>query len=275
MVQMMAMYESNRANNMKLLSQIASNTCHFQGIVSAAMKAEREGVQYEATRKRPREDSQSSGSGQDKHVFIPYSSVPLAPHAPSPSGVVPPQQHALPVNFNGPTGKTSYRPAGLICYKCGEPGHYAFECPQKDAQPSNLNASAVNTVYRPAKLTCHLCGQPGHYSSECSLRNPDASAGNTGNRPGTLFCYTCGLPGHYSFQCVQKNAGRGFPPPAKIGKSPVVGRGRLDHVAAEEAQEDPCVILGTTFVNSISDTALFNCSASHSFMPKGFIIKMG
>ena len=91
----------------------------FQDLVNKAMKAERGKVQYEETRKRPREDTQSSGSGNKRRVFIPYSSVPRAPHAPRPTGFVPPQHNAQPRNFNGPSGNTGYRPANLTCYSCG------------------------------------------------------------------------------------------------------------------------------------------------------------
>jgi hypothetical protein len=53
----------------------------FQDLVNKAMKAKSGNVEYEETRKRPREDAQSSGSGtKRRHVWIPYGAVPRAPY---------------------------------------------------------------------------------------------------------------------------------------------------------------------------------------------------
>jgi hypothetical protein len=42
----------------------------FQDLVNKAMKAERGKVEYEETRKRPREDAQSSGSGSKRRPCL-------------------------------------------------------------------------------------------------------------------------------------------------------------------------------------------------------------
>nr|XP_051211177.1 formin-like protein 3 [Lolium perenne] len=93
------------------------------------MKAEIGKVDYEESRKRPRDNSQSSGLGnQRRRVFIPYSAVPRAPNAPKSSGYAPRPQ--TPNNAGG----TNYRPAmgtpgSGACFTCGQPGHYMKECP--------------------------------------------------------------------------------------------------------------------------------------------------
>ncbi|KAK1653008.1 hypothetical protein QYE76_070813 [Lolium multiflorum] len=146
-------------------------TC--QDLVNKAMKAERGKVEYEETRKRPRDTSQSSGSGnQRRRVFIPYSAVPRAPNAPKSSGYAP-------------------RPQA----------------------PNN----AGGTNYRPAMGT-----------------------------PGSGACFTCGQPGHYMKECPHNTSVRGAPPPKKFTKPPVAGHGRLTHVTAEEAEADPSVIMATS-----------------------------
>ena len=49
----------------------------------------------------------------------------------------------------------------------------------------------------------------------------------------------------------------------------------MNHVTAEEAQEDPGVILGTFLVNSTPAIVLFDCGASHSFITRKFAIECG
>nr|XP_051211459.1 uncharacterized protein LOC127328941 [Lolium perenne] len=93
------------------------------------MKAERGKVEYEETRKRPRDTSQSSGSGnQRRRVFIPYSAVPRAPNAPKSSGYAPRPQtpnNAGGTNYHSAMGT----PGSGACFTCGQPGHYMKECP--------------------------------------------------------------------------------------------------------------------------------------------------
>jgi hypothetical protein len=50
-------------------------------------------------------------------------------------------------------------------------------------------------------------------------------------------------------------------------------RSRINHVAIEEAQEAPNVILGTFLVNSNTTIILFNPGASHSFISATYVSK--
>ncbi|KAE8816079.1 putative retrotransposon protein [Hordeum vulgare] len=52
-------------------------------------------------------------------------------------------------------------------------------------------------------------------------------------------------------------------------------RGRVNHISAEEAQEDPDCILEMFLVNSTPSTILFDCDASHSFVTQKFAVKCG
>ena len=52
-------------------------------------------------------------------------------------------------------------------------------------------------------------------------------------------------------------------------------KGRVNHVTAEEAQEDPDVVLGMFLVNSAPATVLFDSGATHSFVTQEFALKSG
>jgi hypothetical protein len=51
------------------------------------------------------------------------------------------------------------------------------------------------------------------------------------------------------------------------------GRGRVNHVSAETAQEIPQVVLGMFLVNSIPAFVLFDSEASDSFISTQFVAK--
>jgi hypothetical protein len=51
------------------------------------------------------------------------------------------------------------------------------------------------------------------------------------------------------------------------------GRGMVNHVSTEAAQENPQVVLGMFFVNSIPAYVLFDSGASHSFISAQFVVK--
>jgi hypothetical protein len=50
-------------------------------------------------------------------------------------------------------------------------------------------------------------------------------------------------------------------------------RGRVNHVSTETAQENPQVVLGMFFVNSIPASVLFDSGASHLLISAQFVAK--
>jgi hypothetical protein len=50
-------------------------------------------------------------------------------------------------------------------------------------------------------------------------------------------------------------------------------RGRVNHIAVEEAQEAPDVVLGMFLINTTTTVVLFNSGASHSFISVAYVEK--
>lgn len=74
----------------------------------------------------------------------------------------PPQTSYAPRDQSGPSGYGRSNPTvgqqlGL-CFKCGQPGHYAANCPYAGGQGA------------PLQLPCQNCGQYGHTAPQCNLQ---------------------------------------------------------------------------------------------------------
>jgi hypothetical protein len=90
-------------------------------------------------------------------------------------------------------------------------------------------------------------------------------------------CYNYGEKGHYANQCPNSHTRANQPsiaiptPTRGANFVPVAAkqnytRGRVNHVAAEEAQEAHDVVIGMFLVNKTSIVVLFDSGASHSFI---------
>nr|ABC94893.1 polyprotein [Oryza australiensis] len=122
-------------------------------------------------------------------------------------------------------------------------------------------------------------------SATPQLRTPTPTLAAPGRR--NVSCFNCGEFGHYSNSCpkprntpVRTGANvtpvRGTPTPAAgrgLFRTPLPNeaatgfrRGQVNHVRAEEAQEDQSVLMGMFSINSTLVKVLFDSGASHSFI---------
>lgn len=96
-------------------------------------------------------------------------------------------------------------------------------------------------------------------------------------------CFNCKQKGHFFRDCSYPlkipvvNATHPSQPQGqpRQGVKPAPKRGRVNHITAESAQEDACVLLGNLLVNAHPTVVLFDFGASHSFIKKDFMIHPG
>jgi hypothetical protein len=97
-------------------------------------------------------------------------------------------------------------------------------------------------------------------------------------------CYNNGDKGHYANRCPNPHTHANHtttatPTPTSGANSvPVAAKqnyahGRVKHVAMEEAQEAPDVVIGIFFINDTSVVMLFDSRASHSFLSAAYVKK--
>jgi hypothetical protein len=97
-------------------------------------------------------------------------------------------------------------------------------------------------------------------------------------------CYNCGEQGHYANRCPNPCTRVNQPtiatpaPTHGANSVPVATKknyahGRVNHVALEEAQEAPDVVIGMFVINDTSAVVLFNSGASYSFICATYVRK--
>jgi hypothetical protein len=111
--------------------------------------------------------------------------------------------------------------------------------------------------------TCFRCGELGHYANGCpkkNTQNPPSQFNNSGQRQTP-----------HQQQQPRNNAQTSQ---SNKGQQNYV-RGRVNHVAAETAQDAQDVVFGMFLVNYAPASVLFDSGPSHSFISAQFVAKHG
>jgi hypothetical protein len=161
-----------------------------------------------------------------------------------------------------PSAGPVFRPAHPLFQPKPQVAGQGYSTPQRQAMPHS-NASQTPTAEN---------------------QNVQRTQAAQNQLQGEQRCFACGEKGHFANQCPNP---RNRPPqtavstPAPthgVNSVPVATRqnyvcGKVNHVAVDEAQEAPDVVIGTFFINDISAVVLFDSGASHSFISTTYVEK--
>jgi hypothetical protein len=126
--------------------------------------------------------------------------------------------------------------------------HPNFQSPRSVLLPPQRNSNAQNSgVVGP----CYSCGQSGHYANRCSRKQANQTPA-----PGTNHNVNCNA-NNCASTLARKNQ----------------ARARVNHVAVEDAQAAPDVIIGMILINDNNAIVLFDSGPSHSFVAANFVQK--
>jgi hypothetical protein len=98
---------------------------------------------------------------------------------------------------------------------------------------------------------CYSCGQSGHYANWCPRKPVNQTLA-----PGTN-------------QNINRNANNSASTPARQNQA----HARVNHVAVEDSQAAPDIIIGMILISDNGAIVLFDSGASHSFVAANFVQK--
>jgi hypothetical protein len=114
---------------------------------------------------------------------------------------------------------------------------------------SSPQRQVIQSVQRTqADHRCYNCGDKGHHVNRCP--NPHTRANQTATTTPAPMCRANSIP---------------------VATKQNYARGKVNHVAMEEAQEAPDMVIGMFFVNNTSAVVLFDSRASHSFISAAYV----
>ncbi|KAG0018747.1 hypothetical protein BGZ80_006784 [Entomortierella chlamydospora] len=93
-------------------------------------------------------------------------------------------------------------PAGYICRRCNQPGHFIKDCTVERHQPGNGSGGSKGdrSGSTPEGYICKKCNQPGHFIKDCPQIKEEMASGAR-PPPEGYICKICNKPGHFIREC--------------------------------------------------------------------------
>jgi len=100
---------------------------------------------------------------------------------------------------------TSYGTNNL-CFKCGNPGHFANECYSEDEYESDVDSSYSYDWF----WCCDWCNKEFEDELSCKNHEKHCKSINFVSEKKRNVCYRCGRTGHYSSSCYANTHINGY-----------------------------------------------------------------
>nr|AAX93001.1 retrotransposon protein, putative, Ty3-gypsy sub-class [Oryza sativa Japonica Group]ABA91620.1 retrotransposon protein, putative, Ty3-gypsy subclass [Oryza sativa Japonica Group] len=172
-------------------------------------------------------------------------------------------RYGQPMQYHQSVTQANRQPGYAPCPQMNRPAPQ----PQQRAPSGNTAPNSVTSFKSPqgpSAVQCFRCNQMGHYARQCP-QNPT----NTSSRHANGSTARTPTPAAAQSRPSSQASGQG------TCASNNFGRGRVNHIQAETAQDAPDVVMGMFSVNSVPAIVLFDSGASHSFISQAFVKRNG
>nr|ABA98150.1 retrotransposon protein, putative, Ty3-gypsy subclass [Oryza sativa Japonica Group] len=180
-------------------------------------------------------------------------------HQGNPSRGVPRPRYGQPMQYHQSVTQANRQPGYAPRPQMNRPAPQPQQCaPSGNTAPNSV--TSFKSPQGPSAVQCFRCNQMGHYARQCP-QNPTNT--NSGHANGS----TARTPTPAAAQSRPSSQASGQGSRASNN----LGRGRVNRIQVETAQDASDVVMGMFSVNSVPAIVLFDSGASHSFISQAFV----